>query len=401
VFQSIDELGRFTETEDDSAGRPLKVLARRVLRDESAASGVVTQLVFSGSTSVQEYTLSGNTATLVVETIRGSDWGGGVGGVLYTLRGGIPSYTHFNSRGDVTAKTNAVGSLTYQAAYEAYGTRTQEQGSTLDRQKANTKDEDPTGLLNEGFRYRDLETGTFITRDPLGFVDGPNLYAYVVQNPWTYFDPEGLKTEREEVEKGNIPPAKQGGNVVGTSMYNASTAQTERNAKDFSKRIADNLPVISTIKAIGDVASGDMSALPDLLPNGKTVKGIVKGVIKKGEDVSRTSAKQVKKSAEEAADASSDAAKKTASEIRAENIAKGIPESQLGPSGKPKVHIVEKSTRKETIDAAREAGGSKPIKNTQDSGQPTHYHPVDADGNKLTGNKNIHFQQRGAKENPE
>ena len=42
-------------------------------------------------------------------------------------------------------------------------------------------------------RYRDTETGTFITRDPLGFVDGPNLYAYVVQNPWTHFDPHGLQ----------------------------------------------------------------------------------------------------------------------------------------------------------------------------------------------------------------
>jgi hypothetical protein len=98
---------------------------------------------------------------------------------------------------------------------------------------------------------------------------------------------------------------------------------------------------------------------------------------------------------------SSNAARKTAAEVRAENLAKGIPDSQLGPSGKPKVHVVEKSTRKETVDAAREAGGSKPIKHTQDKGQPTHYHPVDADRNKLTGKKNIHFQQRGAKPNPE
>jgi len=30
-------------------------------------------------------------------------------------------------------------------------------------------EEDPTGLLNEGFRYRDLETGSFITRDPIGY----------------------------------------------------------------------------------------------------------------------------------------------------------------------------------------------------------------------------------------
>ena len=43
--------------------------------------------------------------------------------------------------------------------------------------------------------YRDLETGVFLTRDPAGFVDGPNVYTYVSQNPWTKFDPEGLRPE--------------------------------------------------------------------------------------------------------------------------------------------------------------------------------------------------------------
>jgi len=166
---------------------------RRVLRDESGAGGgEKTRLVFSAATSVQEYSLSGTTGALTVEYVRGSDYGGGVGGVLYTLRSGSPSYTHENRRGDVIAKTDGSGSLTYQAAYEAFGKRTQEQGATLDRQKANTKDEDTTGLLNEGQRYRDLETGVFLTKDPAGFVNGPNVYTYVKQNPWTAFDPEGL-----------------------------------------------------------------------------------------------------------------------------------------------------------------------------------------------------------------
>ena len=50
----------------------------------------------------------------------------------------------------------------------------------------------PTGLLNEGFRYRDIQTGTFLTRDPIGFNGGPNLYTYVHQNPWSAYDSEGL-----------------------------------------------------------------------------------------------------------------------------------------------------------------------------------------------------------------
>jgi len=40
--------------------------------------------------------------------------------------------------------------------------------------------------------YPDLEAGVFVARDPAGFVDGPNVYTYVRQNPWTMFDPLGL-----------------------------------------------------------------------------------------------------------------------------------------------------------------------------------------------------------------
>jgi uncharacterized protein RhaS with RHS repeats len=47
-------------------------------------------------------------------------------------------------------------------------------------------------LTQGAHAYRDPETGTFITRDPAGFVDGPNVYGYVRQNPWTKFDPHGL-----------------------------------------------------------------------------------------------------------------------------------------------------------------------------------------------------------------
>ena len=177
---------------------------RRVGRTEN---GTTTQAVFSGGVSVQEYAGGG----LSAEYVRGSDWGGGVGGLLYSLRSGVPLFDHYNSRGDVITQTNAAGAATWQASYEAFGTRTQEVGSTRDRQKANTKEEDPTGLLNEGFRYRDLATGSFITRDPLGFVDGPNMYAYVMQNPWSLFDPEGLKYEydRKEDKKDDTDAQKK------------------------------------------------------------------------------------------------------------------------------------------------------------------------------------------------
>lgn len=163
---------------------------RRIVRDETNASGQNDEISFSGGLSVQEYP-SGSEMP-AVETIRGSDYGGGIGGVLYTIRAGSRSFNAYNSRGDVVSRTDSSAAITWQATYEAFGTRTQEKGATLDRQRANTKDEDLWGALNEGQRYRDLEFGVFLTRDPMGFVDGPNVYTYVRQNPWTYYDPHGL-----------------------------------------------------------------------------------------------------------------------------------------------------------------------------------------------------------------
>lgn len=178
-----------------------------------------TAVVFSGGLSVAEYERASNTAitgvatttTPTVPTVeygRGQDMGGGVGGLLHTQRNplnasnvavnpttSVPAtlrYNLSNGRGDIVAQSDKSGALTWTASYEAYGKRTKETGTNADKQRANTKDEDPTGLLNEGFRYRDIETGVWLSRDPAGFVDGPNLYAYVRQNPWTSFDPDGL-----------------------------------------------------------------------------------------------------------------------------------------------------------------------------------------------------------------
>ncbi len=91
----------------------------------------------------------------------------------------------------------------------------------------------------------------------------------------------------------------------------------------------------------------------------------------------------------------------SAAERRAHFLGKGVPATQIGPSGYPKVHIVETSTLKEAEEAARLAGKGKPLLHNQDRGQPPHFHPVDEQGKKLSGGDNIHFQRRGGKPNPE
>ena len=122
--------------------------------------------------------------------------------MVYSIQNGAIICSHANHRGDVIARSSDTGSLTYFALYEAYGTRPYEYNPSgdPDRQKANTKEEEKDiDLLNEGMRYRDLETGTFLTRDPIGYADGPNVYCYVHCNPITHFDAWGLS--KEECEK--------------------------------------------------------------------------------------------------------------------------------------------------------------------------------------------------------
>jgi len=52
--------------------------------------------------------------------------------------------------------------------------------------------EQETNLLFFGRRYYSPALGRWITTDPQGFSDGPNLYAYVHNNPLTHFDLYGL-----------------------------------------------------------------------------------------------------------------------------------------------------------------------------------------------------------------
>lgn len=158
---------------------------------------------FSGGTSVSRWNAgTPDTApalrTLAMEYIRGSDFGGGVGGVLYSIEstGGTRRFYEYGSRGDVTGHSDTGGIPVFRAAYTAFGSHTDSGAVPASlRQRASTKEEESAlGLLNEGFRCRDIRTGAFLSRDPAGFVDGPNLYAYVRQNPWSAFDPEGLFT---------------------------------------------------------------------------------------------------------------------------------------------------------------------------------------------------------------
>merc|ERR1712107_569796 len=55
-----------------------------------------------------------------------------------------------------------------------------------------------------------------------------------------------------------------------------------------------------------------------------------------------------------------------------------------GPSGQPKVHNVDHSSKKQAHDAANNSGQGKPIHHSNGPGGGGHYHPADKAGNKIT-----------------
>jgi RHS repeat-associated protein len=217
-------------------------------------------VTFAGGVSVAEYPATG--VTPGVRYVRGLDIGGGVGGNLYSLRGGTALYSQYNSRGDVIARTDATGTATYAAAYEAFGQAVSTTGSNPDRFAANSKEKDPTGLLNEGFRYRDLDTGAFLTRDPLGFVDGPNLYAYVMQNPWSKFDPEGLSALDTVKDWGRSAQGFAGGALVGVIEgtlginHPAESYGSEYNGRELGRKAVLATGIVTTGKGLADMTMG-------------------------------------------------------------------------------------------------------------------------------------------------
>jgi len=57
-----------------------------------------------------------------------------------------------------------------------------------------------SGLIFFGRRYYSPTVGRFLTPDPIGFTDGPNLYSYVHNCPLILVDPYGLLTQEEVLE---------------------------------------------------------------------------------------------------------------------------------------------------------------------------------------------------------
>ena len=103
-------------------------------------------------------------------------------------------------RGNIAVLLSPNGTVAESYRYDAYGNVKTYDGSQLEIsssavgnpwQFSSKRMDYEVGLIYFGRRYYAPTLARFITTDPAGFADGPNLYSYVGGNPMMYIDPDG------------------------------------------------------------------------------------------------------------------------------------------------------------------------------------------------------------------
>ncbi|MCH9620236.1 MAG: hypothetical protein SP4CHLAM17_11850 [Chlamydiales bacterium] len=106
----------------------------------------------------------------------------------------IPIHDH---QGSLKLLLDSKGNLKEVCRYTAFGE--QLTPSKLSPWRfASKRYDDETGYTYFGRRYYSPLLGRFITPDPLGFDDGPNLYAYVHNCPMIFIDAHGFHSDSIE-----------------------------------------------------------------------------------------------------------------------------------------------------------------------------------------------------------
>ncbi|MGH9548374.1 MAG: RHS repeat domain-containing protein, partial [Terriglobales bacterium] len=116
---------------------------------------------------------------------------------LGQIDGSTKRYYCLNHNGSITEVTDSFGAIVGQQTFDGFGRPTQLQGSYVpDFGFAEYYLHSRSGLNITFTRAYNPVSGRWINRDKIAESGGSNLYAYVGNNPITYFDPGGLDRMR-------------------------------------------------------------------------------------------------------------------------------------------------------------------------------------------------------------
>ncbi|HWA84172.1 MAG TPA: RHS repeat-associated core domain-containing protein, partial [Fimbriimonadaceae bacterium] len=184
------------------------------LRASKTASGTTTYYLYDGGEPVCEFNSSG---TLIAYNVFAPD------GLVARRKVAVPTWTEytFDSQGSVAQRLDASQNIITSSYYDAYGVENTtgtptdqfgyngQSGYYLDRE---------TGLYLCQNRYFDPAGGRWVTRDPIGYAGGINVYGYCGSGPVGASDrsghgfssldgnPEDVEMAGELVKEGILGP---------------------------------------------------------------------------------------------------------------------------------------------------------------------------------------------------
>jgi RHS repeat-associated protein len=132
----------------------------------------------------------------------GEGLGAEIGAACVIELGGKVYVPIHDLRGNLALLLTDKGDLSLLARYSAFGEEelydanlTARDGSLCPWRFSSKRVDDETGFVFFGRRYYDPEHGLWISPDPIGFKAGPNLLAYLQNNPLNRIDLFGLEDE--------------------------------------------------------------------------------------------------------------------------------------------------------------------------------------------------------------
>ena len=156
------------------------------LRTWKQSAGGKRYFLYDGTQPVEEVSSSG---ALIATTTFGAN------GLVSRRNSNGSTFYAFDERGNVSQRLSSSGAVTVSELYDGYGTRTgtaaQPEPFGFEGQAGYYTDTE-TGLILCTHRFYSPLDGRWLTRDPMGYAGGVNLYGYVGNDPGNRWDPLGL-----------------------------------------------------------------------------------------------------------------------------------------------------------------------------------------------------------------
>lgn len=227
-----------------------------------------TYYLYSGATPVCEMDEDGD--VIAVNTF-------GANGLVARQDGETTVYYTFDEGGNVAQTIESDGDVLSTELYDSYGNRLTITGTNdtpygYGAQHGYYTDRE-TGLVLATYRYYDPTEGRWLTRDPIGYAGGLNLYGYCGGNPVNGIDPLGLRSWYDGLLNGDwgrrIP-------ILGDAWYDWGYAMGLREGGKASTADVIGKGASAIIQTVGfaviAVGAGEL-----IIAGGQTVVALVTG----------------------------------------------------------------------------------------------------------------------------